>query len=333
MTADRYVVTRPFPGSNVGSNLASMAGALWLASRLSRTLIVDWRGQSQLRDENANYFTEFFETPAAIEGVPIEYAPVGDFDYGQDAPDAAWLGHGDAAPVGREGRDPEARFVVLQDFHGLDRIHPGPDADRFRLLQSFYRAIHPSPPVAAAVNDFAREQLDGAFVVGLNVRTGNGMYFGRGMTHASRVDISIFENTGRFLRVLERACRRRLRGLPRQVRADARIFYATDSGAMSALLAQLPNSVTRRAIFPPPNTGDTYSFDDENYSDRDGIVDTLADMFLLARCNALVYNSSMFNQYARVLTGHFGGNETHIETLYLRKRARIFVGELRRRLT
>jgi hypothetical protein len=36
-----YVVTRPFPQSNVGSNLASLAGALYLAQRLERPLIVD----------------------------------------------------------------------------------------------------------------------------------------------------------------------------------------------------------------------------------------------------------------------------------------------------
>ncbi len=31
MAANGYVVSRPFPDSNVGSNLASLAGALWLA--------------------------------------------------------------------------------------------------------------------------------------------------------------------------------------------------------------------------------------------------------------------------------------------------------------
>ena len=44
-----YVVTRPFRTSNIGSNLASMAGALWLARSLDRTLLVDWRGLTQLR--------------------------------------------------------------------------------------------------------------------------------------------------------------------------------------------------------------------------------------------------------------------------------------------
>jgi hypothetical protein len=30
-----YVVSRPFPDSNVGSNLSSLAGAAWLAQRVT----------------------------------------------------------------------------------------------------------------------------------------------------------------------------------------------------------------------------------------------------------------------------------------------------------
>jgi hypothetical protein len=60
-------------------------------------------------------------------------------------------------------------------------------------------------------------------------------------------------------------------------------------------------------------------------------VDTLADMFLLARCDALVYNSSLFNQYARILTGNFSGNQTHLESLFLRSRLRLLAGAARRR--
>ena len=40
-------------------------------------------------------------------------------------------------------------------------------------------------------------------------------------------------------------------------------------------------------------------------------------MFLLARCDALVYNNSLFNQYARVVTDDFGGNLVQFESLFL----------------
>src|SRR5689334_10660481 len=70
-----YVVTRPHPGSGIGSNLASLAGAVWTARRLGRTVIVDWRGSAFLKNQALNYFTEFFETVPQIQGVEVRYAP------------------------------------------------------------------------------------------------------------------------------------------------------------------------------------------------------------------------------------------------------------------
>ena len=64
MAADGYLITRPHPGSGVGSNLASLAGAVWCAQQLGRTVIADWRGGSFLLDKSLNYFTEFFEAPS-----------------------------------------------------------------------------------------------------------------------------------------------------------------------------------------------------------------------------------------------------------------------------
>lgn len=326
---DSQLVTRPYPESNVGSNLASMAGALWLAGRIERTLVVDWRGLSQLRDESLNYFTEFFTPPTEIDGVPLRYAP----EVEVDADGARWLDASEARAVGTGAAmvDP-ATPIILQPYHGLDRVHPGGEPERFRLLRRFYRHIAPSEAVAGMADAWWAEHCEGAFVVGVNVRTGNGAYYGKGMTYAGRVDVSLFEDRRRFLRLLERACRERVRGLPKPLRSEYVVFCATDSAPMSELLAELPNAVTRRRMFPPPGAGDLYAFGETDYSDRDSIADTLADMFLLARCDALVYNSSLFNQYARVSTGYFSGNHVHFESLLLRKRIRYFVGAVRRRL-
>jgi Nodulation protein Z (NodZ) len=317
----RYVVSRPFEDSNVGSNLANLAGAAWLARRLSRHLIVDWRGQRQLRESSLNYFAEFFATPSTIEGVPTLYAPVGDARYDEPSDDALWLSPGEAAALASSGEQPRAEYVVLQPYHGLDRLHSVSEGERFRLLRSFYLGLRPSPSIAAAVDKFAAESFGGAFVVAVNVRTGNGQYFGRGMRYAGRVDIAVFEDRRRFLRVLERACLARVKQLPRWLRDSFVVFYATDSKQMSDLLAGLPNAVTRRTIFPPPGTGDLYAFEEPG-ADRRSIEDTIADMFLLARSDALVYNDSLFNQYARVVTGWYGGNCVHLESLFLRTRAR-----------
>jgi Nodulation protein Z (NodZ) len=324
MAQSSYVVTRPFPGSNVGSNLASLAGALYLAHRLDRTLVVDWRGLTQLADPSVNYFSAFFETPAELTGVPVLYTPAVDVDYDS----AAWISPDEAAALARSQADAPP-VVVLQSYHGPDRLHPGPEAARLALLRAFYREVALAPPLAAATEAWAREHLGAPFAVAVNVRTGNGRYFAAGDHYHGRVDVSVFENRNRFVRVLERACRSRLRGLPRAVRDDFQVFYATDSAEMSELLARLPNAVTQRHLFPPRGAGDTYRDEHAEDTNRRSIEATLADMFLLARCDALVYNNSMFNQYARVVTGFYSGNMVHFESLFLRGRARGLASLLR----
>jgi hypothetical protein len=328
----RFVVTRPYTGSNVGSNLASLAGALWLSRRLGRELIVDWRGMSQLRDTSVNYFPEFFEHPDTLEGVRVHYAPIAGTEYAE----ARRVGAGEAASLAGDPVDPADDYLVLEMFHGPDRLFGGSEAERFALLRSFYRSIRPGAQVRRAVEEWANERLDAPFVVGVNVRTGNGHYFGKGDQYQGRVEVELFEDGERFLRLIRRACAARARLLPRPLRPAAGIFFATDSGEMSRLLSGLPNAVTRRQVFPPPDTGDTYAFSENEYSDRAAVVDTLADMFLLARCDALVYNTSVFNQYARVVTGCFGGNMVHFETLLRRRRLsltrRRLIGAARQRL-
>jgi len=322
-----YVVSKPLRGSNVGSNLASLAGAIWLARRLGRAVVVDWRERPQLADQNANYFAEFFETPAKILDVPLLYAPLDGFPEKVrrlELHEAWQLSNGEDLPL------PEV--VMLTKYHGLDRLHPGPESSRFAALRAFYRSIHPGPAVRAALGEWFAENLDGTFVVGLNVRTGNGHYFGRGGSDAGRVDVSLFDDRSRLLRALERHIRMRLRRVPRSLRDGYRVFYATDSADMAELLGRLPRAVTRRNVFPPPGAGDTFRFDGDTYTDRDAVCDTLVDMFLLARCDALIYNNSLFNQYARTVTGAFSGNQAHLETLFLRYWRRRVVNGLSGRL-
>jgi hypothetical protein len=323
------LVTRPFPESNVGSNLASLCGALWLARRLDRALVVDWRERTQLQDKSLNYFSEFFAAPSRMLGVEVSYAPVA-AEYGRET-GAAWLSPEQAQALGAGSAAEPDGPIVLEPYHGPDRLLRGSEAERHRVLRSFYRELLPAPEIERAVTTWAEERLDGAFVVGLNVRTGNGHYFGKGGMYPGRVDVSLFENPERFLRVLERACRARTKGLPKPLRDDFRIFYATDSAAMSELLGRLPNAVTRRRVFPPPDSGDTFSFPAEGeYTDRDSIRDTIADMFLLARADAFVFNSSVFNQYARVVNGEFAGNQVHIQSLFARHRVKQLRARLRR---
>lgn len=328
-----YVVSRPFPESNVGSNLASLAGAILLAQKLRRGLIVDWRGMAQLQNKSINYFAEFFEKRSAFVGVPTSYAPVAGAEYDDCCPDTPWLSANEAAAAVR-GELPldDADYVVLQEYHGLDRLMAGSESARFTLLRRFYREVQPTRELRETIDAWADEHFGGRFVVGVNIRTGNGHYFGPGMPYAGRVNIAVLQNEARLARALERAVRRLVGRLPRHLQAASATFYATDSQAMSHALSTLPGAVTRRTTYPPSGTGDLYSFEGSPSDDRASVVDTLADMFLLGRCDALIYNNSLFNQYARVLNGYYGGNLIHVDTLILGSRARLLIATARRRL-
>ena len=56
-------------------------------------------------------------------------------------------------------------------------------------------------------------------------------------------------------------------------------------------------------------------YSDPGYTDRHAVVDAIVDMFLPARCQALIRNGSVFNEYANTVTNCFNGNVRHIETL------------------
>ena len=315
MADRRYIVTHPQPLSGMGSNLASLAGAVWYASQLGRELIVNWRGVACMRDQTKNFFTEFYETPPEIQGVRIHYAPCAELPEPVDqfkeltiAQALSTLTEGDAAS-----------HLVLRDFHSLERLDRRSDpAALFWRLQDFYRFIKPRPFVQAEIDRFADQHFKGAFVVALNLAGGNGE-FEKGQPFAGRVDTNIFSKERQFLNKVERAYRLALKGLPRYLRSSGKIFFATDSKAMHDLLARLPNSVTRRKVFPPPGVGRYFSdYTDPNYTDRDSIVDSLTDMFLLARCQALIRNGTAFNLYAQTVTNQFNGNSRHLESLYAR---------------
>jgi Nodulation protein Z (NodZ) len=322
----QFVVTRPHAGSGIGSNLASLAGVIWYAQQLGRSVIVDWRGSAFLKNKDANYFSEFFECPEVIQGVPILYAPAAELTADAPVVDLAEARGYLAVPCPH-------RVIVLRDYHGLERLDvKGDAAGQFWRLKDFYTYVRPLPFVQHEIDRFAAEHFGHAFTIGVNLSSGNGE-FDKGQPFQGRVDLDIFSKDQAFLRKVEWARRLALRGVPRELRAGARIFFATDAYAMHHLLNRLPNAVTRRATFPPPGVGRVYcDYNEPGYTDRDAIVDAIVDMFLLARCHALIRNGSVFNAYALTVTTAFSGNVRHIETLYLRYWLRAIWNKARRLL-
>jgi hypothetical protein len=308
---EQYVIARSARGPGLGTRLISLAGAVWLAKQLERPVVVDWRSSAYLEDASLNYFTEFFEPVPEILGVPILYAPSAEAGDHREAPEGerVRLRASQCRKLLAE-RGTVARYLVTGGVLTLEDLDPrGDAASHDRFLKAFYGHIAPREHIAGELEAWSQEHLRDRFVVGVNVSTGNGS-FGEGKKKgAGRVDVRVFERERRFLRKIETACERATRRLPKSIRDRYKIFFATDSSPMAELLGRLPRAVTRRTIFPPPGVGRRFSqYEQVGYTDRAAAEDTIIDMLLLARCQALVRNESMFSYYALVSTDYFEGN-------------------------
>jgi nodulation protein Z len=261
----------------------------------------------------------------------MAYAP--DVDHLQ-APDVDRLEimPGGLDELGARGPAELPRYLVLSTYHGLDRMSSGdPGADHYRLRR-VYRSLALRPEVQAAVDGFYDERLAETFVVGVNIATGN-MPPPEGPYYFGRFDTRVFRDRDRFLARVDRAVEAAIRRLPPAVRERRTVFYATDSAWMSELLGRLRRSHTRRTVFPPANAGRLYAdYAALGYSDVTASFDMVVDHFLLGRADALVFNGSMFNNYARVVTDYCSGNIRDIESMYGRWWLKAGASRVRRRL-
>ena len=316
MSERGFVVTRPYPDSGIGSNLVSFAGAVWLASKLGRDVIVDWRNSNFLRDKSVNVFTEFLEPVDEIQGVRVSYAEEPETPWDAESEEIRLIEPAQASAILASGSD--VGYIVLTAFHSYERIEPGGNPlERFRRLRTFFESIRPRTHLQREVEEFAAENhIDDGFVVAVNIGTGNGE-FRKGSPFHGRVKTELFQNERRFIRTLMRARNAALGRLPDYLRENAITFVATDAAFMREMLLTLPNSITRRSVFPPPGAGRGFSdYDVPGYTDRDAFADIVVDHFLLARCNAIIRNPSMFSTYALVTTNFFNGNLRNVETMY-----------------
>jgi len=280
-------------------------------------VIVDWRGSAFLEDTSLNYFTEFFLPIPEILGVQIHYAPSPALAEYERAPQGKRLKLKMATVERLVSKPPSTPRYLLRE-HSL-RLDRSPDhCDGYNaFLPDFYRHIIPRTEVAEQLEAWYEAQFRGRFVVGVNVSTGNGL-FSPGARFEGHVSTLIFDDEDGFLRTIAAACERATKDLPPSPKSDYRIFFATDSAHMAEVLGRLPRAVTRRTVFPPAGAGHHFSdYDALGYSDRAAALDTIVDMLLLARCNALITNKSRFNLYARVTTGNFDGNVQAFEEVRL----------------
>jgi hypothetical protein len=299
----------------VGSNLASLIGALHIARAGGYDLAVDWTALEEIKDKTINAFDRFFAFPAAIAGVRVRAVSAGEF------PDRAALAV-DASNLRAlaSGRGPVV--AQISRYHGLERIRAlAPDlclpaGEEAAFERAVYQAIDPAPAIAAKLDAWMAEHVGGRFVLGLNVRMGNGL-FDKTAQYRLRVNTRVFADPDRFRAGLARGIAALTRALPAEIRRDALVFFAADARPMYEWLAGRPGFVTRRTVFPPPGVGHVFAdYDRPGYDDLTAFEDIVFDMYALARCDGLIYNGTGFNRLARYRTNFFSGNMADIEMFF-----------------
>lgn len=278
----RFLISKKHTG--LGSDMATIVGGWYYASRTARTLVIDWRNSRYLLDRSANAFPRLFQPMDQIAGVQILCDDsVAEEKFPKPVVSLHKLEPRRRRLLIRDGADVDASTLVNKNpMH----ILPSLTAQR-----TIFSALRLHPDVYHELEVFRRREFGAAKVLGIHVRHGNGEHLGFGReTNLEELKLQIVRNCKRLCEALKKsACLR------------VKVFLATDSQEVEdTLKSALPNVVTRSKLFHVTGGGPLH----RRALGLAGAQDALIEMFLLAHCNALIYTDSWFSYYARVI-GHF----------------------------
>lgn len=270
-----FVVTRKRTG--IGSDLASAASGYSLAVRTGRDLVIDWRHSLYLQEPD-NLFGRLFDVPESIGSCRIV---VPDRDLEPDLP----------GRIVRFGK---------HDLHRLDEEvrHDGTslphhsiittalrDPRHLELQKAFLAAVTPKPHVVERIEEFHAATLQGRAVAGIHLRHGNGENLLLDRNELSKPGLGdVFSKVHHFLDSAD----------PR----PDRILVCSDSHLV-------------REQFRAEFRGVVWFDSDVGKPDEGGLMtsvrgirdaeEAVIEMWLLARCDFLLFNPSWFSHYAQCL--------------------------------
>ncbi len=315
--ADRYVISIRRAG--LGDRLICLAAGWRYARDTGRTLVADWRHCRITPDPGENGFQRCFRPTTFLAGVPfIGDEQVTTMHFPKPRYPEGW----NRDSVLRRGRRPrsvlhfrpkvdfeaERRFAVDTIRSGRDMPVPTIVFDRcvndglvdLTDARTFFSALRPANRICEQVEAFHRTFIADRRIIGLHVRHGNGGDIGTHAPFWNSVDDAISR------------CERAVHHVRRVVGDDAIVFLTTDSSDVQGRLeAVWPNLLARAKTFRPPGAGELHLGPDA-WSGRD---DTLVEMLLLARCNALIRYppGSFFSFYAAAMLSE---NQPALTTTY-----------------
>lgn len=319
--AKKFIISRPYEDSGLGANLLSFAGALYLAEKTNRDLIVDWTGLKNLNYREKNLFTEFFVPLRDYNGVNIIYSNEngdGILDYDKSEVHEASLSDCFELLDGKEFPD----NFYLYDFHYriLDKNKKLTREFIFYYVRSFYFRLQPQPSIAQKIDELYKKHFEDKYVICCAVRTGNGAFVKDGpySMYINYINQKIISSPKFPLR-LKRAAKRCTLNLQSYIASSTSYFIVTENEEMQKNLCNsLDNAFSIREKYAPPTAehgvhlpASQWGFDD--YDEYDNLEDVIINMFLMAKSDAFIYNCSGYNQYALHISNHFNGKAVNFE--------------------
>jgi hypothetical protein len=296
------VVTRK--GTGIGSDLISVVGAIAYAARTERDLVIDWRKSRYLEDATTNLFAALFVAPTAFDSVGVVVAG------------PKFNGTELLQPVSQM----TARRQSFEDFHAEMLAAPRRVAESVIITRPMHHlpdvaeqkrwlgAIAPVPRIAAAIDRYYDRHMKGHAVVGIHIRHGNGETLGSGR------DMLIQRSVDELVDLSIAAVAKM--DLP----ADPLFFVCTDSQALrDAFKARLTHVINFDSRIGSAESGPIHTSD----FGLQGAEDAVAEMWLLARCDRLIYSPSWFSHYARTV-GTFSAEPVNLDTVSLYGTAELY---------
>jgi len=303
--------------------LCAASGILW-AKAVGRSPFVDWRDEAYSRNRENSFF-HFFDNPAALRDPPADE---------HEIVPPVWQGHLDKSVS-------EMLHTYDPDKHSSLTIHKKYSIDPTRADYSQPTAVFwYYMGRFEAIARLARDRLPGYANLSVEAISRKALREELRLTQTLRAQIDAFHSehfTGPTVGVhvrysdrttdlgkLEAAARAQLARLP-----GAAIFLATDNRRVEDdYHAKFDRVITTPKWFPPE--GATMH---QNTDCADPIAngtEALLDMYLLARCDALVYASrSTFSEISRLVSDIPADRVTDVD----RRDPKMLAKKLARRLT
>lgn len=310
--------------AGLGNRMLSALTGILYARITGRQAVIDWRDGSY-SDDGTNSFPKLFTSPYVVDIPPVGSESVApalwtgnlhkntqDFIEEVDPRAHGSFRHHWKFSTDLSRQDQHEDILVMWSFsHLIDRLRPlfrgefaflGPYTNDEVLRWLLQTSLALRPEIQSQVEDwFAHHLATARTVIGVHVRF---------------MDRSI--SLHHFIRHLDRL----LEKVP-----DATIFLATDNAKVSEQIQKDYRNVVSTAKWFP-QTGISMHQNPECPDKVQNAIDALRDMYLLARCDYLVYpRSSTFSYISSLVSAASADKIVDVERFHLKTQAKRWVKE------